>query len=833
MLPELRDTVKPVGLLQATLNSCVAKLDISLNRNLGNITDNFEALSEQSLDIKAKFDEFCDCSEKLYTSLTECGSVTEANDVQKFKSVKASQCSDILNSISSYLDVIHSQRKTVSDYLHSSGSSSPDQEITFSVPQSRTCNSSLSVGPYNHSVGLSSVVNSVCSKQTIVGSHRLTGSSHFSGITGNSLSVPSSCHTFTYPYSVASHPNTNGSVSFNSISNPSFSPVTSTFQVSGSHPHFHQPPIFQNPGHNSFSATSSSAPHTFQTFVPNFVNSSVINNSSVHAAHPFSISQPSFSQPATSSHGTFQSFGGSHPYVLQPPVSSNYFTSNFSMPMGSNVIHDAASLHLIKQQLFQKSVNPFGGEPHRFNSWISGLRNRTIGLNLSAMDQLLVVEANTTNDPLKVVQRHVAIGGPDPNVTLQNTLRELHSEFGSSIKVADSLIKRLDAFEQVKSAHQIDKLKDLLDLAKHIAANIQSSEELIIFNVAHGAQKIWFKMPDDMQNRWRSLCDDYKIVHDRHPPLQTFIEFLGKKIREYSDPLFQKAPGKREFLKRDPRTALKTDQDFKPSAEIAPKPDASPLQEKFSCQCLIHPESRHTLDSCRKFLAFSLKEKFNLLMQHQRCFSCHGPHMKSKCTSDVKCSICGLKHLSSMHVDKNSKSNSYRQSSPPSSSLCTDVCGSKDTSKSCTKTVLVDIQMHGNSSKKLRCYAILDEQSSSTFADPKVAAYFDCNSPVTDYCLNTLTGFSTKTTGVLIHNLIVKGVSEKKQYELPPVLSNPSIPQSKNEIASPEIVRAHPQIRRYANKFLPFDDSAEVLLLIGTQLKIIAGKIAEMSRYES
>ena len=55
--------------------------------------------------------------------------------------------------------------------------------------------------------------------------------------------------------------------------------------------------------------------------------------------------------------------------------------------------------------------------------------------------------------------------------------------------------------------------------------------------------------------------------------------------------------------------------------------------------------------------------------------------------------------------------------------------------------------------KKLRCYVIVDEQSSSTFADPKVAEFFDIQSPVSNYNLKTLSGSSTETRGILLKNL--------------------------------------------------------------------------------
>ena len=173
------------------------------------------------------------------------------------------------------------------------------------------------------------------------------------------------------------------------------------------------------------------------------------------------------------------------PHVQPPPVvqQPHVQPSPFVFPHAQHqpiVMQDPASMYLIKQQLFQKSSDPYRGDPEMFNSWINSLENRT-GLNLSPYDFLLLLRANTAAGPFDVIQKHMAIGGNNPTVMLENTLSELRSEYGCGVKIAKALVARLDSFPIVKSPHGT-KLKELHTLCLHIEANMSSCPELEYFN---------------------------------------------------------------------------------------------------------------------------------------------------------------------------------------------------------------------------------------------------------------------------------------------------------------------------------------------------------------
>ena len=93
----------------------------------------------------------------------------------------------------------------------------------------------------------------------------------------------------------------------------------------------------------------------------------------------------------------------------------------------------------------------------RYNSWIIVLNNKTSSVSLCAWNKLLILEANTSGEPIKIVHKHMTIGGPDPNVIFALTLNEIKFEFSSSICFANALNQRVDSFSVIKSPHDLKK----------------------------------------------------------------------------------------------------------------------------------------------------------------------------------------------------------------------------------------------------------------------------------------------------------------------------------------------------------------------------------------
>ena len=122
-----------------------------------------------------------------------------------------------------------------------------------------------------------------------------------------------------------------------------------------------------------------------------------------------------------------------------------------------------------------------------------------------------------------------------------------------------------------------------------------------------------------------------------------------------------------------------------------------------------------------------------------------------------------------------------------------------------------------------RCYAIIDEQSSTSFLSPELADSLGVTGPKVNYGLSTMTSLKTNSTGNILSGLSIRGVGEEKRFDLAPMITNDNIPNCVNEAASPESVKSHPSINEYHKYFNPVDPSNSIMLLIGRDCTALMG----------
>ena len=110
---------------------------------------------------------------------------------------------------------------------------------------------------------------------------------------------------------------------------------------------------------------------------------------------------------------------------------------------------------------------------------------------------------------------------------------------------------------------------------------------------------------------------------------------------------------------------------------------------------------------------------------------------------------------------------------------------------------------------------MIDEQSNSSFIDPRAVRILHLEGSEHEYTLTTMTDFKTTQKGMIVEGMQVKGLSESVAYDLPPLYSK-SVPGSKEHVASPAIVKTHKHIAGLSNNFLEVDPCVDIMLLIGS-----------------
>ena len=81
--------------------------------------------------------------------------------------------------------------------------------------------------------------------------------------------------------------------------------------------------------------------------------------------------------------------------------------------------------------------------------------------------------------------------------------------------------------------------------------------------------------------------------------------------------------------------------------------------------CILHPNSKHTLNECRVFRLKPMEERRKILKDFGVCFKCCASkeHLKRDCHASIVCKDCGsLAHCTALHSEPDSgPPRNYRQ----------------------------------------------------------------------------------------------------------------------------------------------------------------------------
>jgi len=546
-------------------------------------------------------------------------------------------------------------------------------------------------------------------------------------------------------------------------------------------------PVFTDNYHGKLVSTS----NTLSTPTPAQLISST--DTILHTL-PFSLPSSTVCQATSLPNPSSPHYGS--PHTTKPPV-------------------DAATQHLVKQELFKQSTAPFDGDPRQYNSWYLLLQNRMKDVNLSPLDVITILLANTGGEPNSRIRDYLAAGAADPERTLQKIWSMLLKEYGASVKVCQAIQKNLDGIQNIRPPNVKIKLKDLVHACRIIEANMPTNTELQIFNLSSGQKKVWTKLPDYLQRKWRSRGFKYGLeMSGSVPPFIELVEFMQRSLDELTDPNYELQ------YERENRKTLSTEANNFSPTEVS---------------CLYHRKPGHSLINCRSFIKLKYDQKQKFASENKLCFKCLGSHFARSCSANSKCSKCGRDHISVMHFDKRAGHSVSAETTETSNapdeqsrnSLCGVICGTKNGSLSCSKTVLCEIFHEASPENVLKLYVIIDDMSSHSYVSEKVLDILNLSGTQSKYLLSTMESLRSEHTGTLVDGLWIRGTAKDKYYSLPKLTSSTFIPGSVYEVATPNIVKSIPHVSKFADRFLELDESCEPLLLLGRD----AGDLMKCSYY--
>ena len=519
----------------------------------------------------------------------------------------------------------------------------------------------------------------------------------------------------------------------------------------------------------------------------------------------------------------------------------NHQNQNYQIPSDSRL--DPISRRMLKNDLRNGIADKYNGDPQVFWAWYHEINSRLIECEASPSETLFILKANTTKKPRSIIDDYLSGGLSNPSRLVAEIWDSFKKRFGSNTRVTTHLLGRLKNINKISNVHQIDEMEQVLSLCKVIRVNMEKCPDLKYLETQQGMREIWNKFPDVFVSRWRKEVTSRERRTGNSPSFQDLIDNLSYFIEEFSNPNFV-----------TPSTKIKSY-----ATEVKNAVSTSHKGSKSTC---IYHNNRpgHTIEECRVFKDLDYTDKREFAAKNKRCYNCLGDHLANRCDRNACCSICQKRHIDIMHADgnfnfkernstendkyrrvsgsspqrtsstdrtsssQNRNSNSRRNSQQRSNgkspkSFCATVCNASYGPKTCSKTVPIEMRIDDHGSKRvIRGLCIIDEQANNTFIDEnavKMLKIPSTNIHDNDYHLTTLSNQGFLVQGSVIRGLQVRGIRESTWIDLPPTLTHPNLPDTREETASPTIVRAHSHIAKYASNFPEIDPNLEVIILIG------------------
>ena len=156
-------------------------------------------------------------------------------------------------------------------------------------------------------------------------------------------------------------------------------------------------------------------------------------------------------------------------------------------------------------------------------------------------------------------------------------------------------------------------------------------------NLSTGLRHARVKLPEHVQRDWRKCGQNYEDLNGgSHPPFQVFVNFLNKQAKQLSNKHFDVLTSfEVKHARNSTVRALQTD-------TLKQNDSSKPF-------CKFHNKEGHNLENYRIFskLSFNYKKKF--VFESKLCFICLGEHIAAKYPSEIKCKVCGKRHVLVMH----------------------------------------------------------------------------------------------------------------------------------------------------------------------------------------
>ena len=423
--------------------------------------------------------------------------------------------------------------------------------------------------------------------------------------------------------------------------------------------------------------------------------------------------------------------------------SQPYHTQSFPMSNTSSSSAVAATdlgRYLMRRELVSSGLLKFEDKPENYWAWKASFNSSTDNLKLSPREELELLCKWLGPSSSEQAKRIRAVHIHNPPSGLRMLWQRLEDVYGSPEVIENALLGKVEEFPKI-SGEENHKLRELGDILMELEAARADRylPGLAYLNTSRGVNPIVQKLPSNLQERWITVGSRYKDQHRvPYPPFSVFVNFVCEQAKTRNDPSFASITEAWRSTKTEKSVFQPSSHHTRTSVAVSRTEISTSCDDNNTAvrkhddpdkQCPLHNKP-HPLRKCRSFRNKTVEERKAYLKEKHICFKCcaSSTHVAKDCGKPVLCQECNSdRHPAALHPGpapwkteahvRNVDHSGERQTleAIPSVTLkCTEICGSVNTSKSCSKICLALVYPAGQRHLAMKTYIVLDEQSNKS-----------------------------------------------------------------------------------------------------------------------
>ena len=462
-----------------------------------------------------------------------------------------------------------------------------------------------------------------------------------------------------------------------------------------------------------------------------------------------------------------------------------------------------------KSRLPQPRVPMFDGNPVEYRNFIQGFENLIESRTQSSTERFYYLEQYTSGGVKELVRSCYHL---PPEEGYVEARRLLLRKFGDEYRIPSAYESKALAWPQVKpeDGSALSIFAIFLSSCKNaLSSSLYASK----FDQPGNLQKLVFKLPFSMRERWRRSANDIMELQSRPVKFDDLVAFVDREARIATNPVFGNISS---FAQSGSGSARRPSQSHAGPAsskvktstfvtQVQTNRHANPEQNSDADPVVLGSQSvtcpfcqkSHALEDCRFLRWKPYQERIKFLSSMRLCFGCLSDnHVARLCPQRKVCKIpnCSRKHPTVLHTT------SVREKSSVDIGVGTESIADTQVSNAMASTVqhantlngdtcgriamaVVPIKVHSRKTNRtVVTLAFLDSGSTATFCTESLMKKLDERGPEVKISLSTLEKKNSLVDSYLLRDITVSDLDENDFINLSTLYTRPEIPVNGEDI---------------------------------------------------